>query len=497
MGKQRSKKRPTRFLGTYTMPDGQFVVGELWLKGSNTLLKLHSNEHLARIEAATCLKGIAYTGECLTLVDCNSPGIGQTSFQGSPTRYHADVFPHYVAIGRGHLNPNEPYISSIHFTTSDLATLFYDFDAFSHVIDAKPIIDVVLQERRKVRPVESGEWPQVMYFTGKDCIAEVVTKIGKISVHHRPSYNMGGPTGVYLKNRIVVSIQPDQPVTFVEAVNRMYDTACFLSIAAGRIQGIDHIHVTTTKIVDNIPESISIYPSYRWKASDKSKQSKPHPGDVPLDPIQNPAEFESVLSDWMSRHSGWRAARGRYLGCMRKTNNYDPERLVAAANTFDILPAGALPSATELPGDLAATKDECKAMFRKHPDGIDRNNALNYLGLLGKLSLPKKIAHRVSIVESKLGDKFPELQFVARLAIMCRNFFVHGSSTKFEYAKMEPFVPFFTNTLEFIFAASDLIDAGWDAQRWGSQAYGWGHSFTRFRSGYAITLAQLRRVADT
>lgn len=32
-----------------------------------------------------------------------------------------------------------------------------------------------------------------------------------------------------------------------------------------------------------------------------------------------------------------------YLGCMRKANKYGSERLVAAANMFDILPADAVP----------------------------------------------------------------------------------------------------------------------------------------------------------
>lgn len=494
MGKQSGKKnRPNRFLGTYSLSSGKSVVGELRLKGSSTLLKLHSDEFLARVEAASCVKGTAFTGESLTLIDCHSGGLGQAHFKDAGARYHAEVFPHYVAIGQLHLNPDQAHISAIHFTTSDLSTLFYDFDAFSHVIDAKPIIDLVLQERRQMRPIETGECPEVFYFTGKDCIAAVPTVIGKVSVHHRPRYSMGGPTGFFMKNRIVVSIEPNHPVTFREAVDRMYDVTCFLSVAAGRIQGIEHIHVTTTEVVDEIPQSLTVHPSYRWKANDKIEQHRPHPGDVPLDPIRHRAEFDLVLSNWISRHSGRRVARFRYLGCMRKANKYDTERLVAAANMFDILPADAVPLSAALPEDLATTRDTCAAMFRKHPSGIDRNSALSMLGRLGKPSLPKKVAHRASIVELRLGGRFPDLQFVASVAVKCRNFFVHGSSGDIEYANVEHLVPFLTNALEFIFAASDFIDAGWDAQRWNSDAHGWGHSFARFRSEYDMALAELRR----
>jgi ApeA N-terminal domain 1 len=499
MAKKRDKKNkpPARFLGTYTLPDGSAVFGELRLKGANTVLNIHSNEFLARVKPGSCIRGTAYTGECLTLVDCDSPGWGHTTTVGAPTRYHADVSPLFVAIGRSHIDPSQSCVSRIHFTATDLTTLFYDFDAFSRLIDAKPVIDVVLQERRQLRPVESGESPQILYFTGKDNIAEVTTTMGKVSVQHWPRYSMGGPTGVYIKNRIVVSIEPDQPVTLDEAVDRMYGVACFFSMAAGRNQGIDHIYVTTTVQINNIAQVLAIHPTFRWSVTDKTKQRQPHPADVPLDPIHHRAEFNAVLINWIGRHSSWRIARVRYLECIRKANKYSSERLVAAANMFDILPVDAVPIAAELPDDFAATRDACAAMFRKYPPGIDRDSALSALGRLGKPSLPKKIAYRVSIVDSKLGERFPDLQFVAGVAVKCRNFFVHGSSDDIDYPRVEPLVPFLTDALEFIFAASDLIDAGWDAQRWDSNGHGWGHNFARFRSEYSMALPELRRVTAT
>ena len=181
---------------------------------------------------------------------------------------------------------------------------------------------------------------------------------------------------------------------------------------------------------------------------------------------------------------------------MRKANKYGPERLVAAANMFDILPTDAVPSTFDLPDELAVTRDKCTTLFRMHPAGVDRNSALSALGRLGKPSLPKKVAHRVAIIDSKLGEQFPELQFVTSIAVRCRNFFVHGNSTDFDYQKFEPFVPFLTDALEFVFAASDFIEAGWDAQRWNASLHGRGHSFARFRARYEIQLAELQRVTS-
>lgn len=51
---------------------------------------------------------------------------------------------------------------------------------------------------------------------------------------------------------------------------------------------------------------------------------------------------------------------------------------------------------------------------------------------------------------------------------------------------------FLTDALEFIFAASDLIEAGWNANSWSSKHYGGGHNFTRFRMAYNENLAELK-----
>lgn len=491
--KSRNSQSAPRYLGSWTLPGDRVVVGDLQLRGASTLLKLHSAEPLPHFQLLSALSGTAFTGERVTLIDCQSPGMASTTFHDAPSRYHADVFPHYVLIGRRHLDPTTREVTGIRFSTTDLSTVFYDFDAFSSMIDAKPVIEDILRERRKMRPIEVGKYPLVQYFTGKDCISDVSTDRGRVSVHHCPQYSLGGPRGVYMRNRIVVSLEPAEPVLFDHAIEGMYDLICFLSMAAGRTQGVGSIHIDTIEKVDGIPVSLDVYPSYRPKVSDRSRQRRPHPADVPLDPIRHPEEFSRVLADWIRRQPSWGTARSRYLDCLRKANRYESERLVAAANMFDILPADAVPRAYDLPAELAATRDQCVTLLSKHPSGIDRNSALSALGRLGYPSLPKKVAHRTAIVDSHTARAFPDLQRVLYIAVKCRNYFVHGNSDDIEYSKVEPFVPFLTDALEFVFAASDLIDAGWEPKRWLSQGGGWGHGFARFRSDYRVTVEALNK----
>lgn len=494
--KGRQKKRPKRFLGVFTLPKGGTAVGELTLDGSRTILNLHSDESLGQVDSQACINGTAYSGECITLVDSINHGTGKSWFQDSPIRYHTEIFPHYVAIGHHYLDPTEKCITSVRFTTNDLATLFYDFDAFGQVIDAKAIIDEVLRERRDMRPVETGEGPQVAYFTGKYCIAEVSTRIGKVSAHHRPSSNMGGPGGVFINNRIVISIEPESPIDFGTAIDSVFEVGCFLSMAAGRTQGIDQLEIGMKEVPDNTHPLLDVYPSLRWKVGGGGKQNVPHAGDVPLDPIHRRDEFDKVLANWISRHTAWREARWRYLGCLRKANKYDPDRLVAAANLFDILPVEAVPPPAVLPDDLARTRDECKQMLRKLPVGPDRDSALMALSRIGQASLRKKIESRTALIESKIPEVFQDLNLVASVAVKCRNFYVHGRSGDFDFERFEQQIPFLTNALEFIFAASDMIEAGWDVAFWNSSPKGWGHSFAGFRNEYGRHLAELRQALE-
>ena len=371
--------------------------------------------------------------------------------------------------------------------------LFYDFDAFGHVTNADSIIDSVLAERRRIRPVQTGEYPQVAYFTGKLTIIEVATRIGKVAVTHQPSFNLGGPDGVYIKNRMVVSVEPDSAVTFDTAIERMMSVVRFLSVISGRRQGVHDIHVQTTASRESVPRPLPVYWSNAPKGEGaKTSYLKPHPGDVPLDSIQRPEEFSAVLRNWIAREDGWRVARARYLSGLYKSNNYDADRLVAAANMFDILPADAVPLPATLPADLDETRAACIASLKKHPPGQDRDTAIAALKRMGRPSLPKKVQHRTALVEKHFADRFSELAYVIKLAVQSRNYFVHGPSDDFNYKVVEPFLYFFTDALEFVFAASDLIEAGWNAAQWNNKPHGKGHSFARFRGDYDITLAELK-----
>lgn len=480
-------------LGDFLVSVQKTLVGELCLDGPKTLLKVYSTSGEDQARQDTRITGMSYSGNFLTLIDCVNQGTSSTWNDQGIQRYQADIFPHYVAIGRRHLDTTLKCIRAVHFTIPDASSLFHDWDAFGHVIDAGPIIEHILRERRGMRPVRSGIYPEVAYFAGETCIVELQTRIGKISVNHRPSTNPGGPDGVYIKNKIIVSIEPESPVNFRTAIEATFELYGFLSMAAGRGQQIKAISLEITPEGEKYVPPVLVYPSYFF-GRDSVDDSNPRHADFPLDPIHRRDEFEAVIADWMNRNPSWKDARGRYLGCIGNGTMYSPDRLVAAANMFELLPSGAEPKAPAVPQDLASARDACREILLKLGPCPARDGVLGALGRIGKPSLRGKIEHRAALITSQLPGVLNELDHVIGIAVKRRNFYVHGSPGGLDMDAVGPFTPFLTDTLEFIFSASDFVEAGWDIAKWYFGHRGWGHPISRFRNEYDSNLLNLLKV---
>lgn len=492
MSDRRDKKVVRRHLGEFSISGQGRLVGEVVLDGPNTSLKVHSTEPIRDIQRGTHITGMSYSGEFLTLMDCVNNGTSSTWNDQDVSRHQTDIFPHHVIVGRRHLDPANKCIEAVQFTVPDATSLFYDWNAFGHVVDAKPIIDQVLSERRKQRAVETGDYPEVAYFTGKYGISEVTTRIGKISASHTPRMNMGGPRGVYIKNRITISIEPETLIDFQTAVGSAFELYSFLSMAAGRPQQIKEIRIQFPREGETFVQPAVIYPSFYF-GRDTEKQEDSHHWDYPLDPVNRKSEFDSVLADWMSRNSTWGDARGRYIGCIQRATFYDPDRLIAAANMFELLPLDAVPEPAAISKELSEARNTCKEILRKLDRSQARDGALDALGRLGRPSLRDRIDHRAHLVTAKLPEgSLKDLEYVIGLAIKRRNFYVHGSDGGVDMKTLGSFTPFLTDTLEFIFAASDLVQAGWDIAAWDRTHRGWGHSFARYRNNYEPDLLRLK-----
>ena len=107
------------------------------------------------------------------------------------------MFPHFVVFGEEHITSAEQKITELSFHVDDAANLFYDFDAFGTVIDARSHMEKIVEAKKENgRDIAIGEHPMLFYFTGKYEIFKAETTLGTISATHRPSFPYPGPEGI-------------------------------------------------------------------------------------------------------------------------------------------------------------------------------------------------------------------------------------------------------------------------------------------------------------
>lgn len=484
-------------IGRFAVTPNRDIFGELTLAGANSSLFLHDKDEFSSLTfPEDCVKGTLQDLTKVSLIGCIPlSGTGSGGQQGE--RYHfATVFPHFVVLGTSHLAPSEKTIAEALVVIDDATTLFYDFDAFGSVINARPFIEEIANANEGVirRRVETGADPQILYFSGKCEICTVDTVLGRISASHSPSRNLGGPEGIWLKNTISVSLAFPKPVAFQECIEGVSTILLYLGLLVGRPQNLVRLHLRTHDDQGNA-NLLEAYWCMRPKRDPEHESPKPHPAEVLLDAVRRREEFTRVLASWLARQETWRDARSRFFNSFGWQSLYNVDRLVGAANMFDILPSSAVPPDIELSDEVKAAKAAGQKLFGGLPESQERNSVLGALGRLGKSSLKQKIRHRAKWIIDATNGRLNEITTVTDEAVNCRNHYVHGTDARFDYTK-SGMLEFFTDALEFVFATSDLIESGWEIKAWSDKGTTMAHPFGRFLAGYRTNLEQLKTLVS-
>ena len=214
--------------------------------------------------------------------------------------YFANVFPHFVVRGTQHLIPDEKVILETHFVIDDATTLFYDFDAFGSVINARPLIEQIVSANGLDREIPLGEHPQIQYFTGKSQIFCTDTPIGKVSCYHSPSWSMGGPEGVQIKNKIRTLVEFADGVQFQHAIDQIYTLRNYFSILVGLIAETQR-RSTSSKSEPDRPVIVDVLWSLAPTRKKSMSEGRPHPADILIDAVRSPDAFCGVLVKWLDR----------------------------------------------------------------------------------------------------------------------------------------------------------------------------------------------------
>ncbi len=362
----------SKYLGRFTIADRQ-ITGELTLAGLQSSLYVWSfDQNLwgigtglsCRSRGSDVIWGDLDDLTRVSLIQCTmreGPG-HRWRRSHSESVYHASIFPHYIIFGEQILSPAEETIDRIEFSIDDGNALFFDSEVFGQLIDARELIEQVVQRQKEqimkytekpeghsvedpesaLRETEIGPDPQIAYFTGKWEVFSTDTSIGKVAAYRSTSSSLGDPEGVSIRNKVWLRVEFASPVCFEEAIERMYTVIGFLELIAGRPQNLTGIRFRL-KDQEASTESFRVYacgaPQY---------ERNPHEGgglnyrDALVTIARSSGEFSGILNRWIERNPSWRSARAQFFSNFRQSG-YDPNRLVSAANMFDVLPDIALP----------------------------------------------------------------------------------------------------------------------------------------------------------
>lgn len=477
--------------GTFHLGESRSVYGELYLNGEDSAVHLRDQEFLfVKPDQCACIHGVLHDMTKVTLFNCIAVENAASSSRGNSQYHFARLFPHFVITGDSHITADGRDVKSIEFVVEDATSLFYDFEAFGSVIDSSPYIEEIANANNIGPRVNVGTWPKIVYFTGKHDIMVADTHIGTIAARHNPSWGMGSPRGVRIDNSISVTITPTEATTFDDLFDRMLLLLRFFEIVIGRIQIVKEVWLHIASDDAEVSPTLRLH----WSHSPTrdigapERDHGPHPGDMLLMPAQHPEVFGKVMKNWLAVDLERRDARLRFASSFAYGREYLVERLIGAANMFDILPSSAVPKATDLKPEVIDARTRCREILTPLPPSQERNSVLDALGRLGRSSLRHKIRFRAKYIKDVVGDRFPELERVVDAAVNCRNHYVHGSESKITYSDHFGIVMFFIDTLEFIFAASELVEAGWDIKEWLERGTVMSHPFGRYRVSYELSL---------
>src|SRR5471030_1268143 len=474
--------QPEKMFCCFTLEGNQYL-SELLLDAENTSLILHSRHPIPYNPEPHSLFGESLDHKKISLLECvGDPPDPEGTYP--KVAFKRSSFPHYAIIGQRHINEEEKVFESVSFCTDDLGLLFSASGTFGAARPAPLELQALLEKSSPPRKVVVGDSPTIFYFSGIQDSVDVDISTGLFSVALEFEANISDHTGIDCPSFTIATLRFKEPKTLSEVLDDVVAVLLFLTIMAGRYQGVDKINVgvfsSGLDAAQAAPEKTTLHWSY---APISSKHAASNSRDIPITPQVDSAEFYNVFYNWIQRHDSWLPARLRIINWQKNGRQYDENRLVAAANAFDILPDTTYPETGELSAATLEARRQCKAIIRALESGPEKEQASNTLSFWGGKSLKLKVLSRSRIIHNSFGDYFAELDSILIIAISARNYFVHGTN-KFGYEHYDDLISLLTDALEFVFVASDLIECGWDAKRWAAKRPGFSHPLAAFYRSY-------------
>ena len=463
----------------FDVGDSRRISGQLKLKRGGLLdsnVVSIADDEIVQIPDGGSLHGISVAGR-VSLLDCVSGGVlGSTSW-GDFVIHHGDVSFRYALFGMRHVAADEKCIRGIEFTLEGVESSVFMQDKFERFGCLHDPDDEILDAIERRRPdYLKGDFVKgkamVSYFTGDwDYLPRFKTVLGTVRVGRSIQADMLGRT---MEDTPRISIDfDDDPTTLEGAWEKMRDARQFFAWMMGYAPAWKDVMVFTSELnedgfrVDR-DGHLEVFGPNEWKEVPENARRC---GTL-INASGNPEHFVEVMGTWLERNDDpkRKRANARFFGCLGGISGRVMEDgIVSAANTFELLPAEDKPQAKPLAKDVFdILKDATDKVKDAMTPGDRREDVLNSLGKVrANKRLRDIVEHRAAVVLNYFGrDKLENLQGMIRLAVQCRNYYTHGgdetNAVAVDFGDIDV-VYFLTETLEFIYGASELLECGWDA----------------------------------
>ena len=455
----------------------------------NTSLYLRSDKRFGlNLSPATKITGILDDLTKVSLIGSWRPTGPSSVWSEDIAIDYCRLYPDYVVLGNRDIASQDEIISSIQFVPEDWELLFRNSHPFRMVRSDKSVSEQLVQSEDQGR---IGKHEPIFYSTGECRIFSCDTSIGQISAFHLPRSTYPTARGFRTDSEVNVRIGFDPPVDFYSSILAVIKIQMFFDYIVGRVQNVSRLAITTGHEYDTPYEVHDCTAPRREQSTDSLRDGSGRPL---LDVSKNSDRFGNILSSWLCRDEEMLEARNNLLHGWKSRHSYGGDRIVRSANVFDLMPSRFFPSEEGLSEDIQSAISNAKAEFGNLSDSIDRNRILTVLGMAGKYALPKKVLHRAAIVTREFGDEIPEINMACKEAVKCRNRYVHGTPSRIDFESDPELSMFLADTLEFVFAASDLIDSGWSASDWHRPWPDYSHQLELYLYSYKEHLSRLKEV---
>lgn len=482
--------------------------GHLVIAGAESALTLVTQEGWPRLDSEYIdVHGFLTDGRKASALQCIRQQATQHRWDEN-ARYESNYFPHYVVLGETFISSSDSIINAVHYHFENADCLVTGDGTFMDLYPTPDEVRAILKsdhlrslevaekhgwEKRRFDP-EIGEHPHLLYYSGVWEIASARADIGTVSLHNAPSYRSAHSKGISIANQIGITFEFTCAKTLDEATRAVWQLHSLFELVLGRRQRLFQIELETTHATKETPDAPA-WPRHEmhWSYCNENVRGETRPThvlDVMLRPDARKEEFAAVVSNWLNTAPVMGEARSRFASGFY--DDFQINRIVGAANMFDLLPNDRAPKTKEVDPQTREAVEKSRALFKSLPESAARQSLLDALGRVGAATLRDKVLHRAGIVQRGSGGAFKGIEIPCNQAVLCRNHFVHRRQAAFDYAENFNAFAFLTSTLEFVFAISDLIELGWGFEKWREHGFTMRTELSAYVINYNNNLAELK-----